>query len=172
MMVRRTAATVLGPVLTAVLIGAALAGCGGTATSDLGGGTPDLVVPAARASAPVAGASQLVLTIENIGDGADRLLGADTDAALAIEIHRTVVEPDGRAVMRMLDDVVLPAGETIMFRPGGLHLMVVVPDERVVLGGTFDVTLRFERSAPVTLSVAVVELLELLEDRGGAAGGD
>ena len=140
-------------------------GCGGDASDggSLGGGRPELVVSTAQASGPVAGASQLVVSIENRGDGADRLVGADTDAALAVEIHRTVIEDDGRAYMRLLDDVVIPAGETVRFRPGDLHLMVVVPDERVRVGGTFAVTLRFERSAPVTLDVEVVELLDLVE---------
>jgi copper(I)-binding protein len=144
------------------LIALLVAGCGEDDRS-LGGGTPDLRVSAAQSSAPVAGASQLVVTIANHGDGADRLLGADTEAALAVEIHRTVIEEDGRAFMRLLEDVVIPAGETVHFRPGGLHLMVVVPDDRVRVGGTFEVTLRFERSAPVTLDVEVVDLLDLVE---------
>jgi len=135
----------------------------GSDQATLGDGAPDLQVGSARASARVAGASQLMLTIENRGDGDDRLIGADTDAALAIEIHLTVIEPDGRASMRMLDDALLPAGESVAFRPGGLHLMVVVPDERVVAGGTFEVTLRFARSAPVTRTVTVVDLLDLVE---------
>ena len=151
-----------------VLLAALLAGCADEA--GLGGGTPDLQLSAAQASAPVAGASQLVVTIDNRGDGADRLIGAETDAALAVEIHRTVIEDDGRAFMRLLDDVVIGAGETVRFRPGGLHLMVVVPDERVRVGGTFVVTLRFERSAPVTLEVEVVDLLDLVERDALEAG--
>ena len=143
------------------LLTALLAGC--SSDPGLGGGTPDLHLSSAQASGPVAGASQLVVTIENRGDGADRLVAAETDVALAVEIHRTVIEDDGRAFMRLLDDVVIGPGETVRFRPGGLHLMVVVPDERVRVGGTFEVILRFERSAPVTLEVEVVDLLDLVE---------
>jgi periplasmic copper chaperone A len=162
------------PVLLAmVVIGMVTAACGPTGgPAPLGGGTPDLHVGAAQSSAPVAGAAQLVLTIENRGDGDDRLLGADTDAALAIEIHRTVIEPGGRASMRMLDDVVLPAGGIVQFRPGDLHLMLVVPDERLTVGGTFAVTLRFERSAPATLTVPVVDLLDLVETSGPGGTGN
>jgi len=149
----------------------ALLGCGSDrADGDPVTGTPDLHVSVAQASAPVAGASQLVLSIENRGDGDDRLVGADTDAAIAVEVHRTVVEDDGRAVMRLLEDVELPAGDTVRFRPGELHLMVVVPDERVVVGGTFDVTLRFARSAPLTVTAEVVDLLDLVEDDGAGGG--
>ena len=64
----------------------------------------------------------------------------------------------------------LPAGSTVRFRPGELHLMVVVPDERVVVGGTFDVTLRFARSAPLTVTAEVVDLLDLVEDDGAGGG--
>jgi periplasmic copper chaperone A len=139
-------------------------GSGAGADRDGATGTPVLEVSSAQASGPIAGASQLVVEVHNRGDGDDRLIGAESDAALAVEVHRTEITDDGRALMRKLDDVALPAGETVRFRPGGLHLMLVVPDERVVVGGTFEVTLRFERSAPVTISVTVVELLDLVED--------
>jgi copper(I)-binding protein len=155
--------------LLAVIVGLALGAgaCGGGPGDAIGGsseGTPVLEVGDAQASSPIAGASQLIVEVRNVGDGADRLLAVESDAALAVEIHRTEITEDGRAVMRQLDDVELPPGGTVRFRPGDLHLMLVVPDERVVVGGTFEVTLRFERSAPITVSVAVVELLDLIEE--------
>jgi copper(I)-binding protein len=164
----RTTRVVAAATLTVVV-----AACGaGNGETPLRGGTPDLHISAAQSSSPVAGASQLVLTIENRGDGDDRLLGADTEVALAVEIHRTVIEPDGRAYMRMLDDVLLPAGASVSFRPGGLHLMLVVPDETVSVGGTFEITLRFERSAPMTRTVTVVDLLDLVETGGTDGAGE
>jgi copper(I)-binding protein len=155
--------------IAAVMAVLVVTACADT-TTGLEQGTPDLHVSRAQSSSPGAGVSQLVVAIENRGDGADLLVAADSDTALAVEIHRTVIEDDGRAFMRMLDEVALPPGETVRFRPGDLHLMVVVPDERVRVGGTFDVTLRFARSAPVTIEVEVVELLDLIEGdvlRGG-----
>ncbi len=65
--------------------------------------------------------------------------------------------------MGELDEVEVPAGESVRFRPGGLHLMMVVPDETVVLGERFDLTLSFERSDPMTVEVEVVDLLDLAE---------
>jgi copper(I)-binding protein len=128
-------------------------------------GTPDLRVGPARASVPAAGVSQLVVAIENAGDGDDRLVAASTDRALAVELHETRVDDEGRAVMELrADGVALPAGTTTRFRPGGLHLMLVVPDASVVLGGTLPVTLTFDRSPPVTVEVTVVPTAELLED--------
>jgi periplasmic copper chaperone A len=110
----------------------------------------------------VAGSSQIVLTVTNRGDGDDRLLEAETPAALDVEVHLTEIE-DGRATMAVLDEVAIPAGETVRFRPGGLHLMLVVPDETVTEGGTFELTLRFDRSGEITVPVEVVDLLDLTE---------
>jgi periplasmic copper chaperone A len=110
----------------------------------------------------VAGSSQIVVAITNEGDGDDRLVGAETPAALDVEVHLTELA-DGRATMAVLDEVELPAGETVRFRPGALHLMLVVPDETVAVGGTFELTLRFDRSDEVTVPVEVVDLLDLTE---------
>jgi len=155
--------------LTTIGLAFWLSACGGG--DELTTGTPDLRFSDVQSSAPVAGASQLILTIDNVGDGGDRLVGARTEVALAVEVHRTEIEPSGRAVMRLLDDVELPAGSSTRFRPGGLHLMLIVPDSTVAVGGTFRLTLDFERTAPVTLEVEVVDLLDLLDRIDDAPSG-
>jgi periplasmic copper chaperone A len=132
-------------------------------TACAGAGEPRIEVGPARASRPIAGSSQIVVTITNEGDGDDALVGGETPAALAVELHRTVIE-DGQASMVQLDELEVPAGGSVRFQPGDLHLMLVVPDETVVPGGTFDLTLRFDRSGEVTVPVEVVELLDLVED--------
>ncbi len=141
--------------LAAVVV--ALAACGPT-------GDPDLrVVGDPRAATPVSGSSQVVLTIANDGDGPDELVGAETPAALGVEIHLTEIE-EGRATMAEVGSADLPPGEQVRFRPGGLHLMLVLPDDTVVEGGTFDLTLDFDRSESITVPVEVVPLLDLADD--------
>lgn len=125
-------------------------------------GTPQLAVSPAQAAVPVAGSSQIVVSITNGGDGDDELIEATTPVALGVELHVTEIA-DGYATMQELETVPLPAGQTTRLRPGGLHLMMVVPDETVVEGGTFELTLHFERSEDVTVPVEVVPLLDLAE---------
>ncbi len=150
MPVRRTA------VASAVLLMALVAaGCGPS-------GTPDLHVGAVQAGDPIAGSSQIVLAITNDGDGDDTLQAVETDAAVAIELHETRIE-DGQATMEQLDEVPLPTGETVRFQPGGLHLMMVAPDDEVEVGATFEITLEFDRSEPITATAEVRELLDLAE---------
>lgn len=141
---------------TVTVVAVVLVACGG-------GGEPRIEVGEAQASRPIAGSSQIVVTITNDGDGDDELVGGETPAALAVELHRTVIE-DGRATMVQLDGVEVPAGGSVRFQPGDLHLMLVVPDETVVPGGTFELTLDFDRSGEVTVPVEVVDLLDLIED--------
>ncbi len=156
---RRPARPTARAVLTAmigVMLALALGACG---TS----GTPDLDVGTVQAAEPVAGSSQIVLTITNTGDGDDALTAVETDAAVGIELHETRIE-DQRATMVTLDEVPLPAGETVRFRPGGLHLMMIGPADEVVLGSSFEVTLEFDRSAPITATAEVRDLLDLAEE--------
>lgn len=143
----------------ATALALALAACGPT-------GEPRIEVGRAQASVPIAGASQVVVDIHNRGDGDDRLIGAETDAALDTELHLTEIA-DSRATMATIAEVDVPAGERVRFRPGGLHLMLVLPDETVVAGGTFDLHLRFERSDDVVVPVEVVDLLDLVESSDG-----
>ncbi len=149
--VHRLAAIVASTVATVMFLGACSAN-----------GTPDISVGDAEAGAPRAGASQVVVSVTNSGDGDDRLIGVSTPAALGVEIHLTEIV-DQRATMREVDGVDLPAGERIQFRPGGLHLMLVVPDASVEIGATFPLTMHFERSDDVTVEVDVVDLLDLSE---------
>jgi periplasmic copper chaperone A len=84
-----------------------------------------LQVSEARVRALIPGQSKTVgyFTAHNAGSEALVLTGARSDAVRAIEIHTT--QHDGDMVrMRRLDDVVIAAGETVRFEPGGRHLML------------------------------------------------
>ena len=144
-------------------VSSSLAGLAVLAAACGAAGTPQLEVGAAQAAVPLAGSSQIVVTITNRGDGDDALVAVDTDAAVGIELHETRIADD-RATMVSLEEVPLPAGETVRFRPGGLHLMMIAPDDEVVLGATFDLTLRFDRSEAITTTAEVRDLLDLAED--------
>lgn len=84
-----------------------------------------LVVEEARVRAVIPGQDRTVayFTARNTGTSPIVLTGASTPASRAIEIHTTI--QDGEvARMRRLDEVVIGAGETVPFEPGGRHLML------------------------------------------------
>jgi len=124
-------------------------------------GEADVTSSEARISTPIAGSAQIALALTNLGTLDDELLVVSTQAAVFVEIHETVLA-DGRATMTKRDTVALPAGETVAFRPGGLHLMLLVPDDTVVIGARVPLTLTFKSSSPITIDAEVVDLLDLV----------
>ncbi len=83
-------------------------------------------------------------------DKADRIVGVSSPEADSVEIH-TSVTADGRVSMQQLAGVDLPAGETVTFAAGGMHLMVFSPR---VSGEalTFPITIELQSGAkPTTL---------------------
>jgi periplasmic copper chaperone A len=85
-------------------------------------------------------------TVRNKGQQADRLLGARTPAAAAVEIHRSAMEGD---VMRMrpIDALPLPAGMELKPRHGGdIHLMLIDLKAPLKEGARFPLVLRFEHA--------------------------
>lgn len=95
------------------------------------------------------------LTIENTGNGGDRLLNVTTPIADIVEIHETQVVNDIAMMIPQKDGVVIPANQSIKFQPGGLHLMVLNVNEKLDEGTTIELTLVFESSLEMTIEALV-----------------
>ena len=108
----------------------------------------------ARATPPGAGVAAVYLTIVG-GDVADRLLGARSERAAMTQVH-AISERDGMARMREAGRVDVPPRGSVVFAPGGLHLMLMNLTAPLVAGRRFDVTLTFERSGTRTVAVEVL----------------
>ena len=67
-----------------------------------------------------------------------------------------MVAGDGKMTMRPAGVLDVPAGERVVFEPGGLHLMLMGLAAPLREGETFPLTLRFEDGAPVTVTVPVL----------------
>lgn len=110
------------------------------------------------------GTGVIYLSITNDGDEDDVLLSATTDRADVVEIHEMRVS-DNVAVMVPHDGPLeIPAGETVVLEPGGLHLMLLNLTEDNNAGDVFEVTLEFESAGEVVLSVPVRLDAEPMDD--------
>ena len=95
------------------------------------------------------------LTIENTGDADDRLIAVESSLAGAIELHRVNVV-DGIMQMRPADGGIrLPAGETVVLEPAGLHIMMIGINRDLKSGDSFEITLEFEEAGNQTIEVDV-----------------
>lgn len=115
----------------------------------------DLTVDQAWTRAIASGAPTAVgyMVIRNAGDRADRLLGAETPAARAVEMHATTVA-DGIMRMRpVADGIQIPARQQIALEPGGVHLMLLDPRGGFARGARIPLTLVFERAGRVSIEL-------------------
>ena len=96
------------------------------------------------------------MSITNTGDTSDLLIGVRSDVPRTM-IHESR-EDDG--VMRMihLDAVEIAAGETVSFKPGGLHVMFMgLEPGDLLVGEEVGATLIFERAGEVDVFFTVGE---------------
>ncbi|MGA1318603.1 MAG: copper chaperone PCu(A)C [Rubrivivax sp.] len=85
--------------------------------------------------------------IRNTGGQADRLIGASTPAARAVEIHRSVIDAQHVMRMRAIDGIDLPPKGEVRLRHGGEHhLMLIGLQQPLKDGDRFPMTLRFEKA--------------------------
>lgn len=109
----------------------------------------------ARTSPTVALAGAAYLTLTNGTGQADALVGVTTAAAKNPEIHETTAEGSGMMVMRPVKRVELPAGGTVELKPGGYHIMLINLTGELKAGSTVELTLQFEKAAPVKVTAEV-----------------
>lgn len=105
------------------------------------------VPPAARMTAGY-------LSVYNPGPEPIVIIGVESPAFGSIELHGTVTV-DSVARMRHQETVEVPAGETVRFEPGGLHLMLMEAVDAIPASGAIELSLvledgrRLEFAAPI-----------------------
>ena len=103
-------------------------------------------------NAPV-GAGYLVIT--NAGTADDRLVSASSPVAGKTQLHAMKMEGDVMKMGELGDGVVIPAGSSVTFAPGGSHIMFMDLTQPLVEGTTFTVTLTFEKAGTVDVQLEV-----------------
>jgi copper(I)-binding protein len=99
-----------------------------------------------------------------------RLVGASSPAAGVAEIHE--MKMDGEVMtMRPAGAIDLPAGKTVEFKPGGLHLMLMDLKQPLAAGSSVPVTLVFKNGRGVESRVEA-QLLVSQSAPGAAAAAD
>jgi len=112
--------------------------------------------PWARPTVALRQPAAAYFTLRNDGDTPDRLIAAEPlEFAESAELH-THINDDG--IMRMrpaADGVVIPAGETVAFEPGGLHVMLFGLAAPLAEGELHRLRLIFEDAGAVEVGVFV-----------------
>ncbi len=122
----------------------------------------DLIIghPWARATIGESKYGAAYLTIANNGKEPDRLIAASTPAADKAELHTHLVE-NGVMKMRPVDGIDIEPGAPVELKPSGLHIMLMGVKEPLKEGSSFPLTLTFQKSGPITVTVKVNSASEM-----------
>ncbi len=84
--------------------------------------------------------------IVNNGVKADTLLEVTSAQAARVELHETVRDPQGRMQMRKVERIVIGGRDSVILRPGGLHIMLYDLQQVLRPGDTIELRLRFAQA--------------------------
>ncbi|WP_420393425.1 copper chaperone PCu(A)C [Acuticoccus sp.] len=120
----------------------------------------------AHTDAPAATAHGIYvyMTIENLSDAPDRLLGATVPFAQPARFEASVIDSAGNLSITAVSAVNIAPGQTLTLQPGGLRLVFDDVQRRLEPGELFPVTLRFEGAGTLKL------IGEVERDEDGHAG--
>lgn len=111
-----------------------------------------------RATLPRAPVGGAYATIANHGAEDDRLVSVSSPVGSSAEIHE-MAHREGVMTMRELPEgLPIPAGETVVLAPGGLHVMINGLTAPLTKGETLELTLKFEKAGEVKVVFDVLPL--------------
>ena len=111
--------------------------------------------PFARASMQYNSAA--FMTIRNEGNDS-AIVAARSPVSEVVELH-THREENGVMRMRQVEKIDLPAGETVMLKPGGLHVMLIDLKQALEAGSEISVTLVYADGSETALMMPVVNVM-------------
>jgi len=127
-------------------------------------GSPEITSIWARATPGRADTGAAYVTIESAK--ADRLTGASTPVASKAELHEVTMQ-DGIMKMRSMPAIELPAGRTVVLKPGSIHIMLIGLKQPLQAGESFPLTLEFEKAGDRQVNVTVAKPGAMGPDHAG-----
>tara|TARA_Y100001960_G_C14505699_1_gene743895 strand:- start:322 stop:825 length:504 start_codon:yes stop_codon:yes gene_type:complete len=112
--------------------------------------------PWARYSFAEAKSAAAYMTVKNQSGRMEHLIAVRSSIAQKVELHQTKSQ-NGILKMSLVNKLDIPAGKTIMLKPGGLHVMFFGLKKPIEEGATFPLTLEFSKAGKVTVMIRVLK---------------
>ena len=94
-------------------------------------------------------------TISNQTNKNDSLLSVDSEIASDTQIHESYETEEGTMGMRPVGLVPAPSKSMTKLKPGGIHIMIIRPYEDIAIGDSVDLTLFFQESGLMEVTLPV-----------------
>ncbi|MCS6826777.1 MAG: copper chaperone PCu(A)C [Caldilinea sp.] len=109
--------------------------------------------------APLAGGTGAVyFTVLNGLDRDVQLVSASSPVAKVVETHETVSENGVMKMIPLPDGYEIPAGEALVLKPGGKHIMLIDLVKPLQPGDEFTLTVNFDNGESFELTVPVLDM--------------
>ena len=115
-----------------------------TATLGAQAGAISVTDPYALAVPPGQPNSAVFMTLVNNSKENRALVAAETPSAGVVELH-THVHEDGMMKMRKVDNIEIPAGQTVTLKPSGFHVMLIGLKQKLEPGQEVHMNLIFDK---------------------------
>jgi len=140
---------VLRGLIISLMVFAMLAGCAPATTPVI-----NLENAWGKPSATMPTAGGIYMLIKNSGTAPEKLLSGTSPACGSIEVHEMAMKADGTMGMNLVDKPLeIPAAGQVELKPGGLHIMCIMKNDKFVPDNKIDLILKFEKSGEKTVSV-------------------
>jgi copper(I)-binding protein len=123
-----------------------------------------------RAVAAEGGNTAAYFVVCNNTDAPISIVGAASDLARAIEIHRTIRDENDVVRMAPAGDVTVEPGASVAFEPGGLHVMMMGVAEPLAEGAERSVALRLADGSVIEIALQVKSLASAETDADEHSG--
>jgi len=109
------------------------------------------------------GTSAAYMFIENTGSEDVTLISGTTNMAGIVEIHETSMTDQGVMQMRPVEGgIVIPAGERVELRPGGLHVMMLDLQMPFVDGEALFLELAFDNGETIAVAAPIEDRMGMM----------
>ena len=105
--------------------------------------------PVIRVASPVSKTGAGFMTITNKGKADDRLLSVTTAASNRADLHGTFARGNVMQMRAQTGGVPIPAGGSVRFAPGGLHVMFIGLKAPLPVGQSIRARLTFAKAGAV-----------------------
>ena len=110
-----------------------------------------------RATAPGMDVTGGYVAITNHGNSDDTLVATSALFAKRVELHEMTHDSGVMKMHRRGDGIGIPAGETVLLKPGGLHIMFMGLKETLEPGEMREITLEFASGHRMTVPAMVLK---------------
>lgn len=128
------------------------------AAADYHVGSLQITQPWARATPKGADSGAAYLTVNNTGSAPERLSCVSSDAAAKCQIHEMTMQGGVMKMRPVAGGVEIKPGETVTFKPGGYHVMLVNLKAPLQQGKTVEATLKVDNGATVQVEFPVAAI--------------